>query len=42
MCLDDLRLLIEARPAGRLALRVCPHFPGSIGPVLHPDELPGR
>lgn len=42
MCLDDLRPLIEARPAGRLALRVCPHFPGSIGPVLRPDELSGR
>ncbi len=40
MCLDDLRGLIEARPAGRLALRVCPHYPGRIGRVLRPDELP--
>ncbi|MGI9019460.1 MAG: glutathione S-transferase family protein [Solirubrobacterales bacterium] len=40
MCLDDLRPLIEPRPAGRLALRACPHFPGRIGPVLRPEEEP--
>ena len=40
MCLDDLRPLIESRPAGRLAMRACPHHPGRIGPVLRPDELP--
>jgi hypothetical protein len=42
MCLDDLRPLIESRPAGRLALRVCPHFPGRVGPVLRLEELPHR
>jgi glutathione S-transferase len=41
MCLDDLRPLIEPRPAGRLALRACPHFAGRLGPVLRPEELPG-
>ncbi len=40
MCLDDLRHLIESRPAGRLAVRVCPHHPGHVGHVLQPDELP--
>ncbi len=40
MCLDDLRPLIEARPAGRLAVRACPHHPGHVGHVLRPDELP--
>jgi glutathione S-transferase len=34
MCFDDLRPEIAARPAGRLAMRVCPEFPGQIGPVL--------
>jgi glutathione S-transferase len=42
MCLDDLRPLIETRPAGRLALRACPHHPGHIGHVLQPHELPSR
>jgi glutathione S-transferase len=41
ICLDDLRPLIEPRPAGRLALRACPHFAGRIGHVLRPEELPG-
>lgn len=40
MCLDDLRPLIEPRPAGRLAMRACPHHPGRVGHVLRPDELP--
>ncbi len=40
MCLDDLRPLIEPRPAGRLAVRACPHHPGHVGHVLQPDELP--
>ena len=40
MCLDDLRPLIEPRPAGRLAVRACPHHPGHVGHVLRPDELP--
>lgn len=41
MCLDDLRPMIEDRPAGRLALRACPQFAGRIGRVLRPEELPG-
>ena len=40
MCLDDLRPLIEPRPAGLLAVRACPHHPGHVGHVLQPDELP--
>lgn len=34
MTLQDLRPLIEARPAGRLALRVQPEAPGDVPPVL--------
>jgi glutathione S-transferase len=34
MSLDDLRPAIEHRPAGELALRVVPHYPGRIPPVL--------
>jgi glutathione S-transferase len=34
MTLDDLRPAIEGRPAGELAVRVAPSFPGRIGPVL--------
>src|SRR2546430_1730087 len=36
--LDDLRPAMEGRPAGEHALRVCPEFPGRIGPVL-PENL---
>jgi glutathione S-transferase len=36
MSLDDLRPAIEARPAGELALRVVPDFPGRVPPIL-PD-----
>src|SRR5205085_4241462 len=36
MNLDDLRPIIEARPAGQLAMRVCPHYPGRVRPVLTP------
>lgn len=32
--LDDLRPVIEERPAGELALRVVPEFPGRAPPVL--------
>src|SRR5947209_4576465 len=38
MCLDDLRPSIQGRPAGALAMRVCPEFPGRIGPVLASSE----
>ena len=34
MTLDDLRETLEDRPAGELALRVVPEFPGRVGPVL--------
>ena len=39
MSLDDLRPSIERRPAGALALRVAPDYPGHIPPVLPPDWL---
>lgn len=41
MTLDDLRPLIEDRPAGQLALRVAPDFPGRIPASLPKDWLPG-
>jgi glutathione S-transferase len=34
MSLDDLRPAIENRAAGRLALRVVPHYPGRVPPAL--------
>jgi glutathione S-transferase len=34
MSFDDLRRAIEARPAGEMALRAIPDFPGRAGPVL--------
>lgn len=34
MSLDDLRPAIEGRPAGELALRVVPDYPGRIPPTL--------
>lgn len=36
MTLDDLRPSIESRPAGKLALRVVPDYPGRIPPILPP------
>lgn len=39
MSFDDLRPAIEQRPAGRLALRVVPDYPGKIPPVLPTDWL---
>ena len=38
MCFEELRPSIERRPAGEFALRVCPEFPGHIGPVLTAEE----
>ena len=32
--LDDLRSTLQARPAGELAMRVVPEFPGRVPPVL--------
>ena len=40
MCFDDLRPMIDSRPAGAHAMRLCPDFPGHIGPVLRPHERP--
>jgi glutathione S-transferase len=37
LTLDDLKPVIESRPAGRHALRVVPEFPGRI-PAVFPDE----
>jgi glutathione S-transferase len=39
MTLDDLRPAIEERPAGQMALRVIPDFPGHAPPVLPPAWL---
>ncbi len=39
MALEDLRPLIESRPAGQLALRVVPEHPGRVGPTLPPAWL---
>jgi glutathione S-transferase len=38
MAFDDLRSGIEGRPAGALALRMAPHYPGHPRSVL-PAEL---
>lgn len=34
MTLEDLRPAIEARPAGELAMRLVPEYPGRIPPIL--------
>lgn len=39
MTLQDLRPLIESRPAGKLAVRVQPELPGDIPPILPPAWL---
>jgi glutathione S-transferase len=39
MCFDDLRPAIEGRPAGAFAMRICPDFPGRIGPVLESAKI---
>jgi len=39
MSFDDLRPAIESRPAGELALRVVPDFPGNTPPILPPAWL---
>jgi glutathione S-transferase len=40
MLFDQLRDRIAARPAGAHALRVCPDYPGRLGPVLPEEWLP--
>ncbi|HEV2790934.1 MAG TPA: glutathione S-transferase N-terminal domain-containing protein [Solirubrobacterales bacterium] len=39
MTLDDLRPAIENRPAGALAKRIVPNYPGQMPPVLPPEWL---
>lgn len=39
MTLQDLRPLIDSRPAGRLARRAVPRFPGDAPPILLPAWL---
>ncbi len=39
MTLDDLRPAIAARPAGELAMRAIPDFPGQAPPILPPAWL---
>jgi glutathione S-transferase len=41
MSMDDLRPEIESRPAGKLALRAVPAFPGEMPPVFPPESLAG-
>ena len=41
MSLDDLRPQIEGRPAGELAMRAAPDFPGRTPPVFPPEWLAG-
>jgi glutathione S-transferase len=39
MTLDDLKPMIEGRPAGALARRLVPNYPGKMPPVLPPEWL---
>jgi glutathione S-transferase len=39
MTLDDLRSVLEDRPAGKLAMEIVPDFPGSMPPILPPEWL---
>lgn len=39
-CFDDLRPLVEGRPAGERALALVPDFPGRIPPVYPSEWLP--
>jgi glutathione S-transferase len=41
MTLDDLRPAIESRPAGELAMRVAPDYPGHAPPILPAAWLEG-
>jgi glutathione S-transferase len=42
LAFDQLRPLIEARPAGAFATRVVPVYPGHVPPVLPADWVPYR
>ncbi len=39
MTLDDIRPFIENRPAGKLAMRVVPDYPGKVPPILPAEYL---
>ena len=39
MTMDDLRPAIETRPAGQLAKRLVPDFPGKVPPILPAEWL---
>jgi glutathione S-transferase len=39
MTLQDLREAIAGRPAGELALRIAPEYPGDVPPILPPAWL---
>jgi glutathione S-transferase len=39
MTLDDLRPAIESRPAGQLAMRIAPDYPGHTPPILPAEWL---
>ncbi|MEX1140892.1 MAG: glutathione S-transferase N-terminal domain-containing protein [Thermoleophilaceae bacterium] len=39
MCFDDLRPWVEGRPAAEHALRLLPHYPGTIPPVFPREWL---
>ncbi len=39
MWFEDLRPLVERRPAGKHALRIAPHYPGSFPPLFPADVL---
>jgi hypothetical protein len=41
MSFDDLRPAIESRPAGQLASRLAPDFPGRTPPVFPGEWLAG-
>jgi glutathione S-transferase len=41
MSMDDLRPQIESRPAGKLALRAAPEFPGRTPAIFPPEWLAG-
>lgn len=38
LCFDDLRPAIEPRPAAAFSRRICPDFPGRVGPILTTEE----
>ena len=40
LTLDDLKPLIEPRPAGELMRRIVPNYPGHTPPILPPAWLP--